>query len=132
MAADGVLTTYLSSGCGERRNREEVYLNEYRTVWQAEDRLRKYFEFYNHRRLDQALDYKTPAEVYRQKRKPRCHRKLWKCRSYGKRRCVSHKSLEKPKAAFPPLPQPAAARYKLLRKKGEKNQFIKTPTSTLK
>jgi hypothetical protein len=27
--------------------------------------------------------------------------KLWKCRSYGKRWCVFHNRLEKPKAAFP-------------------------------
>ena len=44
---------------------EEVYLNEYQDVWQAEDCLRKYFEFYNHRRPHQSLGYKTPAEVYR-------------------------------------------------------------------
>lgn len=44
---------------------EEVYLNEYQDVWQAEDRLRKYFEFYNHRRPHQSLGYLTPAEIYR-------------------------------------------------------------------
>ena len=44
---------------------EEVYLNEYRDAWEAEDCLRKYFEFYNHRRPHQSLGYKTPAEVYR-------------------------------------------------------------------
>ena len=44
---------------------EEIYLNEYQDVWQAEDRLRKYFEFYNHRRPHQSLGYLTPAEVYR-------------------------------------------------------------------
>ncbi len=43
---------------------EEVYLNEYQDVWEAEDRLRKYFEFYNHRRPHQSLGYRTPAEVY--------------------------------------------------------------------
>ena len=43
---------------------EEVYLNEYQDVWQAEDRLRKYFEFYNHRRPHQSLGYLAPAEVY--------------------------------------------------------------------
>jgi putative transposase len=43
---------------------EEVYLNEYQDVWQAEDRLRKYFEFYNHRRPHQSLGYLTPSEVY--------------------------------------------------------------------
>ena len=44
---------------------EEVYLNEYQDVWEAEDRLRKYFEFYNHRRPHQSLGYLTPAEIYR-------------------------------------------------------------------
>lgn len=44
---------------------EEVYLNEYQDVWQAEDRLRKYFEFYNHHRPHQSLGYQTPAEIYR-------------------------------------------------------------------
>ena len=44
---------------------EEVYLNEYADAWEAEDRLRKYFEFYNHRRPHQSLGYKTPGEVYR-------------------------------------------------------------------
>jgi len=48
---------------------EEVYLNEYQDVWQAEDRLRKYFEFYNHHRPHQSLGYKTPAEVYRSGKK---------------------------------------------------------------
>ena len=48
---------------------EEVYLNEYQDVWQAEDRLRKYFEFYNHRRPHQSLGYLTPAEVYRSGKK---------------------------------------------------------------
>lgn len=43
---------------------EEVYLNEYRDAWEAEDRLRKYFRFYNHNRPHQSLGYKTPAEVY--------------------------------------------------------------------
>jgi putative transposase len=43
---------------------EEVYLNEYQDVWQAEDRLQKYFEFYNHRRPHQSLGHLTPADVY--------------------------------------------------------------------
>lgn len=57
---------------------EEVYLNEYQDVWQAEDRLRKYFEFYNHRRPHQSLGYKTPAEVYRSGKKV-----IAVCESYG-------------------------------------------------
>lgn len=43
---------------------EKVYLNDFRTVKEAYLGLKDYFEFYNHRRLHQALDYRTPAEVY--------------------------------------------------------------------
>lgn len=43
---------------------EEVYLKEYRDVWEAEESLRKYFDFYNYRRPHQSLKYKTPFEVY--------------------------------------------------------------------
>lgn len=47
---------------------EEVYLKEYEDVWQAEESLRRYFEFYNHRRPHQSLKYKTPFEVYQKGR----------------------------------------------------------------
>jgi putative transposase len=47
---------------------EEVYLNEYTTVSVAQDRLEKYFHFYNHERLHQSLDYRTPYEVFSKKR----------------------------------------------------------------
>ena len=43
---------------------EEVYLKDYTTVWEAEDSLAAYFGFYCHRRIHQALGYRTPAEVY--------------------------------------------------------------------
>ena len=43
---------------------EKVYLNDFETVKEAYLGLKDYFEFYNHRRLHQALDYRTPAEVY--------------------------------------------------------------------
>jgi putative transposase len=43
---------------------EEVYLWDYETGWEAQQRLDRYFAFYNHERLHQALDYQTPAEVY--------------------------------------------------------------------
>lgn len=43
---------------------EEVYLNDYRTVDEAYHGLHRYFEFYNHQRPHQALDYRTPVEVY--------------------------------------------------------------------
>lgn len=43
---------------------EEVYLHEYASPKEARQQLSRYFEFYNHPRLHQALDYRTPAEVY--------------------------------------------------------------------
>ncbi len=44
---------------------EEVYLNEYRDVWEAETSLRNYFDFYNFERPHQSLKYQTPFEVYK-------------------------------------------------------------------
>lgn len=43
---------------------EEVYLHDYQTPRQARTGLTAYFDFYNDRRLHQALGYLTPAEVY--------------------------------------------------------------------
>ena len=43
---------------------EEVYLKDYDDAWHAEDSLREYFDFYCYERKHQALDYRTPAEVY--------------------------------------------------------------------
>lgn len=43
---------------------EEVYLKDYRDVWEAEDGLHNYFSFYNYERPHQSLKYQTPAEVY--------------------------------------------------------------------
>jgi putative transposase len=43
---------------------EDVYLKEYRTVEALLQGLAAYFAFYNEVRLHEALDYKTPAEVY--------------------------------------------------------------------
>lgn len=43
---------------------EEVYLKDYDEVRQARESLCAYFRFYNHERPHQALDYRTPAEVY--------------------------------------------------------------------
>ncbi|MCA1617534.1 MAG: IS3 family transposase [Acidobacteria bacterium] len=45
---------------------EEVYLKDYGSVAEAMRGLRAYFEFYNHERPHQSLNYKTPAAVYRQ------------------------------------------------------------------
>ena len=43
---------------------EDVYLKRYETVREVKEGLKDYFSFYNHQRLHQALDYKTPAQVY--------------------------------------------------------------------
>jgi len=43
---------------------EEVYLKDYRAVVEARDGIGGYFHFYNHRRLHQSLDYRTPAAIY--------------------------------------------------------------------
>lgn len=45
---------------------ECIYLREFATVSCVEKALREYFEYYNHKRHHQSLDYKTPAEVYLQ------------------------------------------------------------------
>ena len=44
---------------------EEVYLNEYASHEQAHQELLVYLNYYNHKRPHQALQYRTPAEVYR-------------------------------------------------------------------
>jgi putative transposase len=44
---------------------EEVYLKDYQTVREARENLTSYFQFYNHERYHQSLDYKTPFFVYR-------------------------------------------------------------------
>ncbi len=43
---------------------EEVYLHDYANPKEARQGLSQYFEFYNHERPHQALDYQTPAGVY--------------------------------------------------------------------
>lgn len=43
---------------------EEVYLHEYGNPREARAGLTQYFQFYNGKRLHQALDYQTPTEVY--------------------------------------------------------------------
>ena len=43
---------------------ECVYLHDFVSVSEVKRALKKYFEYYNHERLHQALDYRTPVEVY--------------------------------------------------------------------
>jgi putative transposase len=43
---------------------EEVYLKDYADVSAARRGLREYFPFYNRERFHQALDYRTPHDVY--------------------------------------------------------------------
>lgn len=43
---------------------EEVYIHDYTTVIEAEQRLGNYFEFYNKKRRHQSLGYETPYTVY--------------------------------------------------------------------
>jgi putative transposase len=44
---------------------EDVYLRDYRTGVELREGLNQYFTFYNTVRLHQALEYRTPYEVYR-------------------------------------------------------------------
>lgn len=43
---------------------EEVYLKDYASPREARAGIGDYLEFYNYRRLHQALDYQTPAQIY--------------------------------------------------------------------
>ncbi len=43
---------------------EEVYLKDYASVPEARAGIAGYFRFYNHERLHQSLDYRTPAAIY--------------------------------------------------------------------
>jgi len=43
---------------------EDLYLHNYSDASALRKGMTKYFEFYNHRRYHQALNYQTPAEVY--------------------------------------------------------------------
>jgi len=44
---------------------EDVYLKDYANPKEARRSLTAYFDLYNHRRPHQALDYRTPASLYR-------------------------------------------------------------------
>jgi len=51
---------------------ESVYLMKFASVTEARMHLKKYFDFYNHERPHQALNYKTPAAVYFEKEREAC------------------------------------------------------------
>lgn len=46
---------------------EHIFLHDFQTIREVKQGLYDYFQFYNHQRLHQSLDYKTPAQVYREK-----------------------------------------------------------------
>ena len=43
---------------------EEVYLKDYASVTEARTGIERYLRFYNHERLHQSLEYRTPAAIY--------------------------------------------------------------------
>ena len=43
---------------------ENIFIRGYESVPELQRGLSDYFEFYNHRRPHQSLEYRTPAEVY--------------------------------------------------------------------
>jgi putative transposase len=45
---------------------EDIYLKDYETVPALKVGLTDYFQFYNHERLHQSLNYRPPAEIYAQ------------------------------------------------------------------
>jgi putative transposase len=49
-----------------------VYPKEYENLSQAREGLNQYLTFYNEARLHQALEYKTPAEIFFAQKKGAC------------------------------------------------------------
>jgi putative transposase len=43
---------------------ENIYINEYRSFYEAKQGIKSYFNFYNQNRKHQSLNYQTPAQVY--------------------------------------------------------------------
>jgi putative transposase len=57
---------------------EEVYINDYDTVYDAEEGISRYTSFYNQERPHQSLDYKIPAEVYFDEKEQRVSKRYLK------------------------------------------------------
>jgi len=57
---------------------EEVYINDYETVHDAEEGIDRYMSFYNWERPHQSLNYKTPAEVYFDEKEQRISKRYLK------------------------------------------------------
>ena len=47
---------------------EDIYLKEYRTYHELFEGLKYYFYFYNNKRCHQSLKYKTPVDIYKNRR----------------------------------------------------------------
>ena len=47
---------------------EDIYLKDYGTVDELYEGLTRYFDTYNHERFHQALEYRTPYQVYHGRR----------------------------------------------------------------
>jgi len=43
---------------------ENIYIHDYQNIEEARTGLTEYFQFYNHRRIHQSLNYLTPAQIY--------------------------------------------------------------------
>jgi len=43
---------------------EDVYLKGYQTMTEAQEGLKRYFQFYNNERFHQSIGYRTPRDVY--------------------------------------------------------------------
>ena len=43
---------------------EDIYLNDYRTMIELKEGLKRYFDFFNSQRFHESLDYAIPNEIY--------------------------------------------------------------------
>ena len=57
-------TIFTRCGCGERLHTKRCNASDYSNPREARQSLTEYLQFYNERRIHQALDYQTPAELY--------------------------------------------------------------------